>query len=145
MSLFTPLLSREKVNALVEEAKNRYQITQQYSKKYKGMALISELSSLTPEDIRLINVRIAAPSGQAPAQKKGAAQTKEITQNEISDGVSIEGVVLGERNTLDALLAQYVMNLERSAVLQGVTVEKSSIVNFRKKEILQFKINAKIG
>ena len=70
---------------------------------------------------------------------------KGTTQNEITDGVSIEGVVLGERNTLDALLAQYVMNLERSAVLQGVTVEKSSIVNFRKKEILQFKINAKIG
>jgi len=145
LSLFKPLLSREKVNALVEDAKNRYQVTQQYSKKYKGMALISELSSLTPEDIRLINVRIAAPSGQAPAQKKDTAQVKETVQKEVSDGVSIEGVVMGERNTLDALLAQYVMNLERSAVLQGVTVEKSSIVNFRKKEILQFKINAKIG
>ena len=145
LSLFKPLLSREKVNALVEDAKNRYQITQKYSKKYKGMALISELSSLTPEDIRLINVRIAAPSGQGPAPKKDPAQVKGTTPQEISDGVSIEGVVLGERNALDALLSQYVMNLERSAVLQGVKVEKSSIVNFRKKEILQFKINAKIG
>jgi len=145
LSLFKPLLSREKVNGLVEEAKNRYQITQQYSRKYKGMALISELSSLTPEDIRLIHVRIAAPSGQAPAPKKDAAPVKETTPQEISDGVSIEGVVLGERNALDALLSQYVMNLERSAALQGVKVEKSSIVNFRKKEILQFKINAKIG
>ncbi len=145
LSLFKPLLSREKVNVLVEDAKNRYQMTQQYSKKYKGMALISELSSLTPEDIRLIHVRIAAPSGQGPALKKDPAQVKGTTQQEISDGVSIEGVVLGERNALDALLSQYVMNLERSAVLQGVKVEKSSIVNFRKKEILQFKINAKIG
>jgi len=117
------------VNVLVEDAKNRYQMTQQYSKKYKGMALISELSSLTPEDIRLIHVRIAAPSGQGPALKKDPAQVKGTTQQEISDGVSIEGVVLGERNALDALLSQYVMNLERSAVLQGVKVEKSSIVN----------------
>jgi hypothetical protein len=145
LSLFKPLLSREKVNGLVEEAKNRYQITQQYSRKYKGMALISELSSLTPGDIRLTNLRIAVPLGQAPAPKKDAAQVKETTPQEISDGVSIEGVVLGERNALDALLSQYVMNLERSAALQGVKVEKSSIVNFRKKEILQFKINAKIG
>jgi Tfp pilus assembly PilM family ATPase len=145
LSLFQPLLSREKVGALVEETKSRYQVTKQYSQKYKGMALISELSSLTPEDIRLTSVRIAAPSGQAPAPKKDAPQVKETVQKEISDGVSIEGVVLGERNALDALLAQYVMNLERSAVLQGVTVEKSSIVNFGKKEILHFKINAKIG
>ena len=63
----------------------------------------------------------------------------------MNDGVSIEGVVLGDRNTLDALLAQYVMKLENSPLLQGVTLQKSSIVNFRKKEILQFTINAKIG
>ncbi|MDD4357102.1 MAG: pilus assembly protein PilM, partial [Smithellaceae bacterium] len=145
MSVFKPLLSREKVSALVEEAKTRHQITQQYSKKYKGMALISELSSLTPEDIRLINVRINNPSGKVLPQKQNVEQVKETALKETGDGVSIEGVVLGERNALDALLAQYVMNLERSAVLQGVKVEKSSIVNLRKKEILQFKINAKIG
>ncbi len=139
LSLFNPVLSKEKMTALVGDVKARHQIIQQYSKKYKGMALISELSSLTPEDIRLINVRIAVSSKPVPVQITAAAH------KEINEGVSIEGVVLGERNTLDALLSQYVMNLERSAVLHGVTVQKSSIVNFKKKEILQFTINAKIG
>jgi len=70
---------------------------------------------------------------------------KDATPKEKGEGVMIEGVVLGERNSLDAILSQYIMKLENSPVLQGATLQKSGIVNFKKKEILQFTINAKIG
>lgn len=137
LSLFHPILTKDKITALAEDLKLRHQINQQYSKKYKGVALVSELSFLTPANIRLINVRIAIPAAGVQEQKKDAVQKDE--------GVIIEGVVLGDRSTLDALLAQYVMKLENSPILQGAALQKSSIVNFKKKEILQFTINAKIG
>jgi Tfp pilus assembly PilM family ATPase len=139
LSLFHPILSKDKITALAENLKLRHQNNHDYSDKYKGMAIISELSFLTPENIRLINVRIAIPAGGMQEQKKDAVQ------KEKNEGVIIEGVVLGERNTLDALLAQYVVKLENSPILQGVTLQKSNFINFKKKEIFQFTINAKIG
>jgi hypothetical protein len=102
------------------------------------MALISELSFLTPEKIRLINVRIVIPVA-------GVQEPKKDTEQNTKEEISIEGVVLGDRSILDALLAQYIMKLENSPILQGVALQKSSIVKFKKKEILQFTINAKIG
>ena len=139
LSLFHPILSKQKITALAEDLKLRHQLKQQYSSKYKGMALISELSDLTPENIRLINVRMAIPVAGVQEQKK------EVPKKEKDEDVVIEGVVLGERSTLDTLLAQYVMKLENSLILKGVALQKSSNVKFKNKEILQFTINAKMG
>ncbi|MDD4861661.1 MAG: hypothetical protein PHI33_06085 [Smithellaceae bacterium] len=139
LSLFNPILSKDKITALAEDLKLRYQLNQQYSSKYKWMAIISELSDLTPENIRLINVRIVIPGAGVPEPNK------EATPKEKSDDIVIEGVVLGDRSELDALVAQYVMKLENSPILQGVALQKSSVVTFKNKEILQFTINAKIG
>jgi len=139
MALIKPALSKEKIIALADNLKLRHQLNQQYSKKYKGMAIIGELSFLTPENIKLTSVRIANSS---PGDKE---QKKEVTAKEKDEGVMIEGVVMGDRNSLDAILSQYIMKLENSPILQGATLQKSSIVNFKKKEILQFTINAKIG
>ncbi|MDP2854087.1 MAG: pilus assembly protein PilM, partial [Smithellaceae bacterium] len=137
--LFNPMLSKDKINILAANIKIKHQLNQQYLQKYKGMALISELSLLTPENIKLINLRIAIPATGVQEQKKDAAQkTKD-------EGVTVDGVILGDRSELDALLAQYIMKLENSPILQGVALQKSSVVKFKKKEILQFTINAKIG
>ena len=70
LSLFQPILSKEKITALAENVKMRHQSNQQYAMKYKGMALISELSALTPENIRLINVRITMPVAGVQGLKK---------------------------------------------------------------------------
>ena len=137
--LFSPMLSKDKITILAADIKIRHQFNQQYSQKYKGMALISELSLLTPESIRLINVRIAIPTTGVQEQKKDAVQKAK------DEGVIIEGVVLGDRSEHDAILAQYVMKLENSPLLQGVALQKGSAVKFKKKEILPFTINAKIG
>lgn len=139
LSLFNPNLSKEKITALAENLKLRRQLDQQYSVKYKGMALISELSDLTPGNIRLINVRVAIPVAGVQEQKK------EATKKEKDEDVIIEGVVLGDSSILDTLLAQYVLKLKNSPILQGVALQKSGNVKFKNKEILQFTINAKIG
>lgn len=131
LSRFHPVLSKEKVTALAENLKLRHQGNQQYARRYKGIACISELSALTPDNIRLVNVQITMPVQGGQGQK-----TEEVV---------IEGVVLGDRNMLDALLAQYVMKLKNSPVFKGAALQKSSIANFKKKEILQFTINVKTG
>jgi len=139
IALFQPLLSRDKINALAGEIKAGDAISRQYSKKYKGIALISELASLTPENIKLTNVLIVFPHEGIPEQKK------EKNPKPNGESMMIEGVVLGDRTELDAFLAQYVLKLDNSAVFSGVALQKSNKVEFRKKEILQFTINMKTG
>lgn len=131
LSRFHPILSKEKITAMAENLKLRHQENMQYAIKYKGIAFVSELSDLTPANIRLINVQMIMPTEGGQGQK--------------AEEVIIEGVVLGERNTLDALLAQYVMKLKNSPIFKGAVLQKSHMVSFKKKEILQFTINTKTG
>ena len=132
LAQFGQPISKEKITHLADELKMRREVNRQYAQRYKGVALIGELSSLTPENIKFLRIKMSSPVSGTPEEKK-------------DEGVIIEGVVLGDRNLLDSLLTQYVLKLENSPMLQGVSLEKSSIANFRKKEILQFTIKAKIG
>jgi type IV pilus assembly protein PilM len=143
LSQFQPLLSKDKIIALANELKLRQETNKQYSKKYRGSAFIGELSFLTPEKIRLISLQVGGVPAGGDAAKKDATKTQTSAKDE--DDVSIEGVVLGETAELDDLLAQYIMKLENSPMIQSVTLQKSSKASYRKKEILQFTINAKIG
>jgi len=138
LSLIGPLLSNEKVLVLADDLKSRYRTKMQYVRKYEAMAVMTELSFLTPQDIRLTDVRISLAS-EVKDQKKDAPS------KDRANGIWIEGVILGDRSTLDTILAEYVMKLENSSIIQAVSIQKSNIVNFKKNEILQFTVSAKTG
>ena len=151
LSLLSPILSKEQISALAADLKLQYRANQQYAKKYKPMAIIRELSLLTPENIRLISVRIVMPvtglpaagSGVSPAS--GSSEQKASAIKEKNETVVIEGVVLGEKGLQESLLAQYALKLGSSPVLKNVSVQKSSIARYKKKEFLEFTLSAKIG
>jgi hypothetical protein len=103
-----------------------------------GLAAIGEVSDLTPQNISLISFKIIEES---ISPKANADKTPQGT----SDGVTIEGVIFGNRNMLDSLLAQYVMKLENSPMLKQVSIQKNNVVTFKKSEVLQFTLSAKIG
>jgi len=138
LALFNPLLSTDKISRMADEIKTRRNISRQYAQRYLGVAAIKEFTALTPQNIRLINFRITTGSGSPK-------DNTDKTAKETSDGVIIEGVILGESNVLDSLLAQYVMKLESSPMLRQVSVQKSGIITFKKSEVLHFTLNAKIG
>lgn len=139
--LYSPKLSKDKIAQMAQDMKLRNQHNQRYSQKYKGLALIGELSFLTPENVRLTQVRMALPASGAAGLKTGEAGKDAVSK----ETLVLQGVVLGSRSALEAQLAQYVMKLENSPMLQGVVLQKSSVANFGKSEVLQFVINAKTG
>jgi hypothetical protein len=138
LALYSPLLSKDKVSKIADEVKTKKKMTRQYVQKYLGVAAIGEVSDLTPQNISLISFKIVQRS---VSPKNNANKTPQET----SDGVTIEGVIFGDRNMLDSLLAQYVMKLENSPILNQVSVQRNNIVTFKKNEVLQFTLSAKIG
>jgi Tfp pilus assembly PilM family ATPase/cell division protein FtsL len=136
VSSYNPLLSAEKIEKMAMEVAMKKQIGKTYAERYLIVAMIGEISDLTPANIRLINLKIAA----SPANDKGEKASKDV-----SDAIIIEGLISGQRATLDSSLTQYMMKLENSPMLRQIIVGKSSIVKFKKTEVLQFTLNAKIG
>ena len=140
LSIFNPLISTEKVTKLANDVKMQRRISSQYAERYLGMAVIGEISALTPQNITLISLTIISSAGSAANKEKTNKSAKEETE-----GITLEGIVTGDRNMLESDLAQYIMKLGNSPMLRQVSVYKNSVVNFKKNDVLQFAMSAKIG
>jgi Tfp pilus assembly PilM family ATPase len=132
LTLYNPLLSVETINNASNRAKIQKIIAHQYAQRYLGLAAIGEVSDLTPSNVRLLSFIITQGSD---ATKNGAA----------SDGVAIEGIIFDQRDKLDSDLSQYVIKLENSPMFSKVSVQKNSIITFKKDEVLNFTLSAKTG
>ncbi len=139
LALFNPLLSTDKISKMANEVKTQKQISRQYVQRYLGVATIGEFAALTPQNIRLINIKINTGG-------IGLAKINpDKTAKETGDDIIVEGVIFGERDVLDSSLAQYVMKLENSPMLRQISVQKSGIITFKKSEVLHFTLSAKLG
>jgi hypothetical protein len=56
----------------------------------------------------------------------------------------VEGIVVGNRQSLESSLAVYLMKLQDSPIFRQVTIQKNSVENVKKRDILRFTINMKI-
>jgi len=139
LSQYNPRIDQNLVSQTAAHLKNEYQISNEYSERYMGLAVISEISSLTPPSIRLLSLKAnlgASPSGKEPAKE---------TRKEELKNVIIEGVILGERRSMESSLAGYIMKLDASPMFHRISIKKNSIEPFKKNEALHFIIDLKIG
>ena len=139
LARYNPLVTPDMVTKAADKVKGQQQISQQYIERYMGMALIAEITALTPANIRLINLKVNFGKMDA----KTSATDKIIKTG--AEVITLDGIVTGERNMLDSFLTQYIMKLGNSPILQQVAIQKSGIINLKKTEALQFTIIAKKG
>ena len=140
---FSPRVDQNLISQMIANSRKQQMTSREYNDKYIGMAVISELSSLTPANIRLTNLKAhvgAALSGKAAAKEP----QKEIIKEE-SRNVVIEGIIFGDRKALESSLAGYIMKLDASPMFHHVTIQKNVIEPFKKSEVLYFIIDMKIG
>lgn len=136
LALYQPVLSTEKVSQVKEDLKGMLLKRKHYARKYAGLAVIGELSALTPDNVKLIAIRVVPDVPPQGKNQLPGAQTEDIT---------IEGVVRADREMFDTVLARYVMKLENSPMLRQVVLQKSAVIPFRKEEVLHFTLKAKTG
>jgi hypothetical protein len=111
------------------------------------MAVIGELSALTPAHIQLMNLK--ADFGAA-AEEKAGAPPKEAPKGQTAPAggeagqLSVEGVILGNPRSLELSLAEYVMRLQDSPIFRQVSLQRNSIERVGKRDVLKFTINLKV-
>ncbi len=154
LSVFNPQLSVEQVQKAVNELKMQRSFAHQYAQKYLSLVAIREICVHTSQSVRLINFRLkdgnaaqlSAPSTAANASPNTATKSDAGTlQQEAADNVTIEGMIMGNRDMLESDLTKYVVSLENSPIFSKVSVKRKDIVTFKKKEVIHFVLGAKIG
>lgn len=128
------LVTRGVIDGMLSSSSQKQQAFVSVSKRYMVMAILSELSSLTPAQVGLTSFNFNLPE----QSKTGAPEKSGIT-------IAMEGVISGNRDTLDAELAAYVMKLRASLIFSDVTISKSTIDSAKKETHLIFALNLKTG
>jgi len=123
---YNPRTEQNLILLMAAKVKMKKNMLREYSKRYYGMTAIGELSQRTPSHIRLLDIN--ANLGQVgKAVGKG---TRKI--------LTVEGLVFGNRQSLEASLAAYLMRLATSPVFRQPSIAKSSIESREGKEVLRF-------
>jgi len=95
------------------------------------VAVIGELSRLTPSHVRLINVAAnLSPALKDKHKEKAAARPY----------VVLEGIILGDPQKLEGSLATYLLRLEGCPLFGQPAVEKSDLQQFEGKKVLRFMV-----
>ncbi len=100
-----------------------------FKKRYLGVAVIGELSKLTPTGVYLSTLKTnmgtdAGEEGKQPVR-----------------GVNITGVVTGASASSESVLAKYVLELQNSPIFKKVTIDKSDTKPSHSNEALHFSLN----
>jgi type IV pilus assembly protein PilM len=137
-----PRVDKELISQMLTKAREQQQLSKAYTQRYLSMAIISEISSLTPSSVRLLSLKAnLLPAAQPQSQPAAAAAPKPGG----GEGFALEGIIFGDRKELEASLAGYVLKLDASPMFNGVSVQSSSMRSFKKGDVLHFVLDIKIG
>ena len=107
------------------------------SNRHLGLAVISAISEITPENIRLLKIN-ARLDGSNTSKNKSAK--KSVYKN----GVNIEGLIFGDRMTFETLLGSYIVKLKKSPLFDKPVIKKSLVEMHENREVLRFSINLEL-
>ncbi len=136
-------VNREQMLKMSEELRKQQGLAKVYAQRYLGMAMINELATLTPSNIRIVDLnmklmQVAEVPAGPPA--KGAPPPKAQTKATLS----VDGLIFGEQQIFETSLVGYMMALEASPLFSQVVITKSNMEPYPKGGAFHFILNFKV-
>jgi type IV pilus assembly protein PilM len=121
---------------LVDETQAKRSQIKEIGKKYFGLAVISELTQLTPPSVRLISISttLAGVPGKQKDNNKGSKPKTLV----------LDGIISGDRLILEPKLAGFLMELKNSPMFDQPKLSKKSFERYKDKEVLKFTARLKL-
>jgi len=148
---YNPRIDKNFVLQIATKVKEEQKITRSYSERYIGMAVISELASMTPSHIRLLNMKTDLAAVSALKNPEGAPKKEPVKEGDTvrARHLEIEGIVLGERGKLETLMSSYVLKLQSSPLFKETKVQKTTVesyyyMNRGQNEVLRFNLTVRM-
>jgi len=131
LETYTPIVNQQMLLGMAARTKSVNRILDRYGKKYLGMAVISEISDITPFNIRLLNIS---------AEFGGVKTSDKEKKNE----VILEGIIFGDRLDFEATLTGYMFSLKKSLLFEEPYIQKKSFEFYEGREVLCFTAHLKL-
>jgi len=133
-------VDRDQLLKTVAKVSQRRELSKLYADRYLGMVVISELATLTPANIRFLDMKVnlGSVSGKDKAKTSGESPKAPVEE------ITVEGLIMGERQIFETSLAGYMMALEASPLFHQVTIQKNNMESYLKGEALHFILNMKV-
>jgi Tfp pilus assembly PilM family ATPase len=133
LSSFQIPVDQKAILNLVDKNKEKNTEFREFSRKYLGMVVLTEISNITPSNVRLNSIYVLLDSDSAKGGKTSA-----------SKNLILEGIILGERTTLEATLAGYLIQLSGSPLFTQPVINQKEPGLFMDKEVLRFTAQLKL-
>ena len=123
--MFNPPAEKETLLALFAKTKQKRQTFEMIVRRYAPLAVIDELSQITPANIRLIDIdAVFATGGKAPSRDKNT--------------IVISGVIFAESSAFEAALTGYLLNLKNSPIFSKPAIQSKHKAYYNNREVLRF-------
>jgi len=132
LSQYSPTVDKELIMLMAPKYKRKQKDLKEYSMKYLGMAIIKDLSMRTPSNIRLLSIT---------ANFGGITENKRKTTPKI---LEVDGIILGDRESLESSFAGYLMKLKGSPIFSHLSIIKSVLEPYEEREVLHFVLNIQL-
>jgi len=124
LSGFEVRVDKNLILKLVDQIRAQNQNLQGIGKNFIGVAVLGEVANSTPDNVRLLSISAKfGPAGKPEASKKVLV---------------LDGVISGERTTLEADLAAYLMALKSSPLFKQPTISKKSLEMMDNQPVMRF-------
>ena len=135
---FAVRVDKNLILKLVSETQTKVREIREIGEKYFSVAVISEITDLTPVNVRLLSIstQVNNQPGRKKAPTKGNATEKGT--------VILDGIVQGNRLVLESTLAGYLMELRNSPLFDHPTISKKSFERIENKDGLRFTARLKL-
>jgi len=140
LASFSQVIDRNALMAMADQIQKNRAVSQSVAERYHNMAILGEISAITPREIKLIRLEMGSNGAVA---KEGADKSKDKAVQKTE--IKIEGIIQGEPGNVESLLTGYTFKLDSSPLFEGITIQKSDFVPFIGKQALQFVVSAKIS
>ena len=144
LSVYDPQLSEESIMQIVTDVRLLQKRRKAATKRYESIAILSEITNLTPQQISILQMS-ATMEGALTFFDTLSDEKSTIGKSAETTGVLfMEGIVSGERTSLETSLTIYVARLEQSDLFRAVEVKSTELLETSGKLVLTFTLSVNL-
>jgi hypothetical protein len=137
-------VSEDVIMGLLDNYRAKNKSVIELSQTYLDLAIISEIASATPANIRLFS--ISADLGALPMKKEKGEKDKGKKDKDTNSNrtLIIDGIIQGDRLRLEWTLTEYLEELKNSPLFDQPAINRKSFEFYENREVLHFTAQLKV-
>jgi len=141
LSSFSLRVDENLILRLLDQHRAKNRSVAELSKTYFDLAVVNEITNLTPANIRLLS--ISADFGSLPTDKNQTENKK--AKQPPQKILVLDGIIQGDRLNLESILAGYLMDLKNSPLFDQPSINRTSFEFYESLEVLRFTAQLNLG